>query len=110
MAAIRRTPQGRRRASLAYPGGNITGFSAFVTELSGKRVELIKEAVPGVTRLGFLNNMSNPISHAHAEGTECRHHRPALRRRSRAKLAAANCQIHLAVRSRLRRRYRRPPA
>ena len=49
-------------ASLAYPGGNITGFSAFVTELSGKRVELIKEAVPGVTRLGFLNNMSNPFS------------------------------------------------
>ena len=49
-------------ASLAHPGGNITGFSAFVTELSGKRVELIKEAVPGVTRLGFLNNMSNPFS------------------------------------------------
>jgi len=49
-------------ASLAYPGGNITGFSAFVTELSGKRVELIKEAVPSVTRLGFLTNMSNPFS------------------------------------------------
>ena len=30
-------------ASLAYPGGNITGFSAFVTELSGKRVELIEK-------------------------------------------------------------------
>ena len=48
-------------ASLAHPGGNITGLSAFVTELAGKRVELIKELVPRVTRVGFLNNMSNPV-------------------------------------------------
>src|SRR5262245_9716296 len=48
-------------ASLARPGGNVTGFSAFVTELAGKRVELFKEAMPGVTRLGFFNNMSNPV-------------------------------------------------
>jgi putative tryptophan/tyrosine transport system substrate-binding protein len=48
-------------ASLARPGGNITGFSAFVTELSGKRVEILKEAFPGVSRIGFLNNMSNPV-------------------------------------------------
>lgn len=49
-------------ARLASPGGNITGLSAFVTELAAKRVELIKEAVPGVTRVGFLNDMSNPVS------------------------------------------------
>ena len=48
-------------ASLARPGGNITGFSAFVTELSGKRVEILREAFPGVSRIGFLNNMSNPV-------------------------------------------------
>jgi putative ABC transport system substrate-binding protein len=48
-------------ASLARPGGNITGFSAFVTELSGKRVELLKETFPGISRAGFLNNMSNPV-------------------------------------------------
>jgi putative ABC transport system substrate-binding protein len=48
-------------ASLARPGGNMTGFSAFVTELSGKRVELFQEAIPAVTRLGFFNNMSNPV-------------------------------------------------
>jgi ABC-type uncharacterized transport system substrate-binding protein len=48
-------------ASLAHPGGNVTGFSAFVNELAGKRVELIKEVVPGVTRVGFFNNMSNPV-------------------------------------------------
>ena len=48
-------------ASLAQPGGNITGFSSFTTELSGKRVEILKEAFPGVARAGFLNNMSNPV-------------------------------------------------
>lgn len=48
-------------ASLARPGGNVTGLSAFVTELAGKRVELMKEVVPGVTRVGFFNNMSNPV-------------------------------------------------
>lgn len=39
----------------------MTGFSSFVTELSGKRVELFKEAVPSVTRVGFFSNMSNPV-------------------------------------------------
>jgi putative tryptophan/tyrosine transport system substrate-binding protein len=48
-------------ASLARPGGNVTGFSAFVTELAGKRVELMKEVLPTVTRVGFFNNMSNPV-------------------------------------------------
>jgi putative ABC transport system substrate-binding protein len=33
-------------ASLAHPGGNVTGLSAFATELAGKRVELLKEARP----------------------------------------------------------------
>jgi len=47
-------------ASLARPGGNVTGLSAFVTELAGKRVELMKELLPALTRVGFFNNMSNP--------------------------------------------------
>jgi len=47
--------------SLGQPGGNVTGFSALVTELAAKRVELMKEVLPGVKRLGFLNNMSNPV-------------------------------------------------
>jgi putative ABC transport system substrate-binding protein len=34
-------------ASLAHPGGNITGLSAFTPELIGKRLELLKQAVPG---------------------------------------------------------------
>ena len=39
----------------------MTGFSAFVTELAGKRVELAKEMIPAIKRLGFFSNMSNPV-------------------------------------------------
>jgi putative tryptophan/tyrosine transport system substrate-binding protein len=56
-------------ASLAEPGGNITGFSAFVTELSGKRVELLKETFPSITRVGLLQNMGNPVSPPQWEAT-----------------------------------------
>ncbi|MEP6983895.1 MAG: ABC transporter substrate-binding protein, partial [Sphingomicrobium sp.] len=49
-------------ATLARPGGNITGLSAFVTELSGKRVEFLKEAFPSIVRIGFMQNMGNPVS------------------------------------------------
>jgi putative tryptophan/tyrosine transport system substrate-binding protein len=56
-------------ASLAQPGGNVTGFSAFVTELSGKRVELLKETFPSITRVGFLVNMSSPASPPQWEAT-----------------------------------------
>jgi putative ABC transport system substrate-binding protein len=40
--------------SLARPGGNITGLTRLTAELSGKRVELLKEAVPGMSRVGVL--------------------------------------------------------
>jgi putative ABC transport system substrate-binding protein len=43
-------------ASLARPGGNITGLSALSPELSGKRLELLREAVPGLSRVAFLWN------------------------------------------------------
>ena len=41
-------------ASLARPGGNVTGLSSIVTELSAKRVELIKEALPNISRVAVL--------------------------------------------------------
>ena len=47
-------------ASLARPGGNVTGLANFAPELSGKRVELLKEAVPNATRVAFLWNPTNP--------------------------------------------------
>ena len=43
-------------ASLARPGGNVTGLSTVSTELSGKRLELLREVVPGLSRVAFLWN------------------------------------------------------
>jgi putative ABC transport system substrate-binding protein len=47
-------------ANLARPGGNITGFTFMAQELSGKRLELLKETVPGMTRVGVLSHPGNP--------------------------------------------------
>jgi len=48
-------------ASLAHPGGNVTGLSGFVSELGGKQLELLKEAFPRVSRVGVLwENRTNP--------------------------------------------------
>ena len=41
-------------ASLARPGGNVTGFSALTTELNTKRLEVLKDAVPKLARVGLL--------------------------------------------------------
>jgi putative ABC transport system substrate-binding protein len=46
---------------LASPGGNVTGLSSLTTELVGKRVELLRETVAGLTRIGLIQNMGNPI-------------------------------------------------
>src|SRR5215471_6150164 len=40
-------------ASLARPGGNLTGLTLYAPELTGKRLELLKEAAPRITRLAF---------------------------------------------------------
>jgi len=48
-------------AGLARPGGNVTGLTSFATELAGKRVELVKEVMPNVSRIGLLQNMGNPV-------------------------------------------------
>jgi putative ABC transport system substrate-binding protein len=42
--------------SLARPGGNITGLASNAFELHGKRLELLKEAVPGIGHIGILTN------------------------------------------------------
>ena len=47
-------------ASLARPGGNITGLSNFAPELSGKRLELLKETVPNLSRVAVLGTSSGP--------------------------------------------------
>jgi putative tryptophan/tyrosine transport system substrate-binding protein len=47
-------------ASFARPGGNITGVTTFSTELTGKRIELLKELAPRLSRVALLHNMGNP--------------------------------------------------
>jgi putative tryptophan/tyrosine transport system substrate-binding protein len=48
-------------ASLARPGGNITGMSLAVAEVSGKMLGLLKEAVPAAKRIGVLVNATDPF-------------------------------------------------
>jgi putative ABC transport system substrate-binding protein len=47
-------------ASLARPGGNVTGLSVQFTDLAGKRVELLREVVPGLRRLAIMVNVDDP--------------------------------------------------
>jgi ABC-type uncharacterized transport system substrate-binding protein len=47
-------------ASLARPGGNLTGLTFFLAEICSKRVELIREAIPTLTRVAVIVNPSNP--------------------------------------------------
>jgi putative ABC transport system substrate-binding protein len=49
-------------ASLARPGGNITGSSALSPELSGKRLELLRETLPSSSRIGIIWNPDNPAT------------------------------------------------
>ena len=49
-------------ASLARPGGNVTGLATLGADLAGKRVELLREAVSGLGRLAIMGNVGNPFS------------------------------------------------
>jgi ABC-type uncharacterized transport system substrate-binding protein len=51
----------RLAASLARPGGNVTGMSLATPELAGKRLELLKEIVPPLTRLTVLGDLSRQL-------------------------------------------------
>jgi putative ABC transport system substrate-binding protein len=48
--------------SLARPGGNITGLTSLQRDLSGKRLELLQEAVPKISRVGILRDADDPVS------------------------------------------------
>ena len=55
-------PVGQRLVeSLAHPGGNVTGLSLMAIDLSGKRLELLKDAVPSLSRVALLLDPTNPI-------------------------------------------------
>ena len=59
--------------SLARPGGNITGVSLQTTDIAGKRLELLRELVPGLRRVAIMAHVGNPnsmieMSEVHAAG------------------------------------------
>ena len=62
MGAGIRSCRGRPVESLARPGGNVTGLTNLTRELGGKRLELLKEAVPKVARVAVLYDPANPGS------------------------------------------------
>jgi putative ABC transport system substrate-binding protein len=49
-------------ASLARPGGNVTGLANQISDTSGKRLEILREVVPGLRRLAIMANVGNPAS------------------------------------------------
>ncbi|HEV8456700.1 MAG TPA: ABC transporter substrate-binding protein [Methylomirabilota bacterium] len=56
--------------SLARPGGNVTGLSVNTPELGPKRIQLLREIVPGISRVGVLFNADNPSSTVHTAELE----------------------------------------
>ncbi len=57
-------------ASLGHPGGNITGLTGISAELAGKRIELLRELDPGLTRVGLLVNPTNPFAKSLVDETQ----------------------------------------
>jgi ABC-type uncharacterized transport system substrate-binding protein len=57
-------------SSLARPGGNITGLSSLSPELNGKRLELLKETVPKISRVAVLGNPGNTATALNFQETE----------------------------------------
>jgi ABC-type uncharacterized transport system substrate-binding protein len=57
-------------ASLARPGGNVTGLYSETGELIGKRLEVLKESIPGISRVGVLWNPAFPTGPANYRETE----------------------------------------
>lgn len=56
-------------SSLAHPGGSLTGFSAFGEEMSAKRIEMLKEVLPGLKALGIMHNATDPTFRTWGEQT-----------------------------------------
>lgn len=80
-------------ASLARPGGNVTGVSSQTNVLVGKQIELLKEVVPGEKRIGIVYNEKNASASAFREVAG----KAALSVRLSLVLAAANRPEDLAA-------------
>jgi putative ABC transport system substrate-binding protein len=56
-------------ASFARPGGTVTGFSVFGEEISAKRIEMLREMIPGIKMIGVLHNATDPTFRAWGDQT-----------------------------------------
>ena len=56
--------------SLARPGGNVTGFTAVFSDLTGKRLELLKELLPSLTRVALVSRPANPGHNQYVQQTQ----------------------------------------
>src|SRR6185369_8046495 len=61
MAIIGDAVAGGAVASIARPGGNVTGQSFFAPELAAKRMQLLKEVLPQISQVAYFTNLDNPI-------------------------------------------------
>jgi putative ABC transport system substrate-binding protein len=66
-------------SSFAHPGGNITGVTTFSTELTAKRIELLKELAPNLSRVALLHNLGNPAALPEWQETKTAAHSLGLR-------------------------------
>src|SRR5262249_48881045 len=57
-------------SSLAYPGGNITGFTNYELSMGGKWLEFLKEIAPSTNRVAAIHNPDNPIMSAQVRSVE----------------------------------------
>ena len=57
-------------ASIARPGGNLTGINFFSGEVGAKRLDLLRELVPSATRIAVLVNSANPATKSTVRGVE----------------------------------------
>jgi ABC-type uncharacterized transport system substrate-binding protein len=71
-------------ASFARPGGNVTGLTQMSPGLSAKRLELLKQAVPGVSRVSVFANLSDPIAAPQVQEMEAAARSLGVRLRVRA--------------------------
>jgi putative ABC transport system substrate-binding protein len=57
-------------ASLAHPGGNVTGVSLLAPEVAGRRLQLLKQLIPSIARVAVLWNPDDPTVHLSVEETQ----------------------------------------
>ena len=84
-------------ASLARPGGNLTGINFLNVELTAKRLELLRELVPGATRIAVLVNPANPNAKTMSRDAERREAPSDCKSKSTTPARSARSMLSLAT-------------